>query len=134
MSVMGGLYSYRATPDETGAYLACEVAAPSGFAIPAHFHEDEDEAFYVARGAVTIFVNGREQTLDAGGFAFAPRGAHHTFRFEAPDSALLLLITPGHRHEEMFRAMSLPGEIDPAALAAAAAQYGTFIVGPPPVR
>lgn len=142
--VLGGLYSYKAKPDETGAYLACEVQAPDGFAIPVHFHDDEEEGFYVARGEVTIVLNGAEHRLGAGGFALAPRGASHAFRFESSDSVLLLLISPGHKHEQMFRAMGQParehripdgtGGLDPAELAAIGDQWGTHIVGPPPVR
>jgi quercetin dioxygenase-like cupin family protein len=140
--VMGGLFSYRATPSETGAYLACEVRAPSGFAIPVHFHDDEEEGFYVAQGVVTIVLDGEEHRLSAGGFALAQRGASHAFRFETPDAVLLVLVSPGHRHEGMFRAMGQPadghvipssaGNLDPAALGEIADGFGTHIVGPPP--
>lgn len=142
--VLGGLYSYKGTPDETGAYLACEVQAPDGFAIPVHFHDDEEEAFYVARGEVTIVIDGAEHRLAAGGFAFAPHGTAHAFRFDTPDSALLLLISPGHKHEQMFRAMGEPatdhrlpdgpGKLGPAELGPIGDQWGTHIVGPPPTR
>jgi quercetin dioxygenase-like cupin family protein len=140
--VMGGLFSYRATPSETGAYLACEVRAQSGFAIPVHFHDDEEEGFYVAQGVVTVVLDGVEHRLSAGGFALAPRGASHAFRFETTDAVLLLLVSPGHRHEGMFRAMgepaeahivpSSPGSLEPDALGQIADGFGTHIVGPPP--
>src|SRR5687768_1353742 len=67
--VMGGLYTYKAVHAETGAYFACELQAPEGFAIPVHFHDDEEEGFYVASGVATIFLGDREQRLVAGSFA-----------------------------------------------------------------
>lgn len=142
--LLGGLYSYKARPAETGAYLACEVQARAGFAIPVHFHDAEEEGFYVARGDVTIFLDGSEHRLAAGGFALAPRGTRHAFRFESPDSVLLLLLSPGGKHEEMFRAMGeralehrIPdslGAVDASQLPPIAERYGTFIVAPPPTR
>ncbi len=142
--VLGGLYSYKVTPSESGAYLACEVQGPDGFAIPVHFHDDEEEGFYVARGVVTILLEGEEHRLEEGGFALAPRGIQHAFRFDSADAALLLLVSPGHKHVEMFRSMGEPatrhaipdsaGSVDLAELAETAGRLGTHIVGPPPMR
>lgn len=142
--VTGGLYTYKATPSESGAYLACEVQAPDGFAVPVHFHDHEEEGFYVARGEMTVFLDGVGHRLSQGGFAFAARGVSHSFRFEDPDTALLLLISPGNWHEKMFREMGEPaiglrlpdngGPFDAAALGAIANTYGSHIVGPPPTR
>lgn len=142
--VIGGLFSYRATPTETGAYLACEVQAPDGYAIPIHFHDHDDEGFYVARGAVTFFVGDDERTIGAGGFAFVGRGAQHGFRFEQPDTVLLVLASPGHEHERLFRAIGqratshvIPdstGDLDPETMGSIAAGIGTHIVGPPRMR
>ena len=145
--VTGGLYTYKTVWGENGAYLACEVQAPAGMSIPVHYHEDEEEGFYVARGAVTIFLGDaehalKERTLEAGGFALAPRGVRHSFRLETPDAALLLLVSPGRKHEALFRdlgepaaarVLPPPGEPpDAQLLAEIAARHGTFIVGPPP--
>lgn len=141
--VLGGLFTYKAVNAETGAYLACEVKAPAGFAIPVHFHEDEEEGFYVAQGEVTIFLGEEERRLSAGGFALAPRGIPHAFRCETPDAILLLLITPGSKHEALFRELGEPAADrlvppaatappDPAAIGEIAARNGTQIVGPPP--
>jgi quercetin dioxygenase-like cupin family protein len=143
--VIGGLYSYKGRAHETGAYLACEVRAPDGFAIPVHYHEDEEEGFYVARGEVTVFLGDQEHRLAAGAFALAPRGVEHAFRFESADAVLLLLLSPGPKHEGLFREMGEPASEhrippppseppDAEALAAIAARHGTRIVGPPRVR
>jgi quercetin dioxygenase-like cupin family protein len=143
--VIGGSYTYKAVNAETGAYFACEVQAPAGFAIPVHEHEDEEEGFYVAMGEVTMFLGDEERRLGSGGFAFAPRGLRHAFRLETADAKLLLLVSPGPRHEAMFRAVGEPNDgtgipptrgvpVDPAALAEIGLRYGTRVVAPPPVR
>jgi hypothetical protein len=72
-----------------------------------------------------------------------PRGTPHAFVLASPDAKLLLLITPGSQHEQLFRAIGGPaprrevpaapgGPIDLPALAAVAAANGTTLVGPPP--
>lgn len=142
--VTGGLYTYKSVFAETGAYFACEVKAPLGFAIPVHFHDDEEEAFYVARGEVTIFLGEEARRLPAGGFALAPRGVRHAFRLEADDTTLLLLLSPGTKHEALFRELGstaprrvVPPPAPPADVARMteiAARLGTRIVGPPPTE
>ena len=135
---LGALYSFLGRADETNAYLACQVRGPDGFAIPVHFHDAEDEAFYVSSGEVTIFLGGHERRLGPGGFALAPRG-------EAPNAVLLLLISPGPRHEAMFREMGAPAAEyaippmpnampDREQIGALAARHGTHMTGPPPTR
>lgn len=142
---LGALYTFLGKADETNAYLACQVRGPDGFAIPVHFHDAEDEAFYVASGEVTIFLGDTERRLGPGGFALAPRGEQHSFRLESPDAVLLLLISPGPKHEAMFREMGMPApeyaippmpvELpDPEQIGALAARHGTHMTGPPPTR
>src|SRR5467141_4288531 len=96
--VIGGLYTYKTVFAESGAYFACEVKAPEGFAIPVHTHDDEEEGFYIAQGEATIFLEDEAHRLGAGGFALAPRGVRHAFRLETADATLLLLLSPGSKH------------------------------------
>lgn len=141
--ILGGLYTYKALPAETGAYLLVEVEGPQGFAAPLHFHEREEEGFYVARGTVRLVIGDRSIEASAGSFALAPRGQRHGFVFASPDAKLLLLLSPGSEHERLFRAIGQPAarrEPPPRSdappdlerLAATAAKHGTTIVGPPP--
>ncbi len=142
--ILGGLYTYKAVPAETGkAYLLVEVEGPQGFAAPLHFHEREEEGFYVVRGEVRIVVGERTIAASAGSFVLAPRGERHAFVFTSPDAKLLLLLSPGSEHELLFRAIGEsaarrgpppPSEVPPDLdrLASIAAQHGTKIVGPPP--
>lgn len=141
--VLGGLYTYRALPAETAAYLLVEIEGPAGFAAPLHFHEGEEEGFYVVSGKVRFVVGDRTIEASAGSFVLVPRGDRHAFVFVSSDAKLLLLLSPGTEHEELFRAIGeragrreIPpppgGPPDLDALAATAAKHGTRIVGPPP--
>jgi quercetin dioxygenase-like cupin family protein len=144
--LLGGLYTFRASGDETGAaYTLFEVRGPGGLATPVHRHQNEEEGFYIVDGAVTVFADSVEHELGPGGFAFVPRGTPHAFRLDSTEATLLLLISPGGAgHEPMFREMGesapeavLPGPsaepVDPGVSAAIAERYGTIIVGPPPM-
>jgi quercetin dioxygenase-like cupin family protein len=145
--LLGGLYTYKATGDETGdAFSLFEVRGPEGLATPVHRHEREEEGFFVVDGQVMVLADGAEHQLTAGGFAFVPRGTPHGFRFDSSEATLLLLVSPGNAgHESMFREMGEPAarpvipapsgaSVDPAMLAAIAKRHGTIIVGPPPMR
>jgi len=141
--VLGGLYTYRALPSETGAYLLVEVEGPNGLAAPLHIHDGEDEGFYVRTGTVRMVIG--EQTIEAsaGSFLLAPRGVRHAFVFASDDASLLLLLSPGSEHEQLFRAIGeragtreipTPASQPPnfERLGATAAKHGTRVVGPPP--
>jgi quercetin dioxygenase-like cupin family protein len=143
--LLGGLYTFKSLGDENrNAYTVVEVLGSAGFAAPMHFHEREEEGFYVAEGQATLFIG--EETISArsGSWAFVPRGVKHAFRLDSPETRLLLLITPGAAgHEGLFREMGDPAEShaippppqeppDPQRLAEIAARHGTTIVGPPP--
>jgi quercetin dioxygenase-like cupin family protein len=141
--ILGGLYSYKALPAEKGAYLLVEVQGPQGLAAPLHLHEGEEEGFYVVSGKVRLVVGDRTIEASAGSFILAPRGERHGFVFASPDAKLLLMLSPGSEHEELFRAIGeragrreIPpppsGPPDFERLAATAARHGTKIVGPPP--
>lgn len=142
--ILGGLYTYKALTAETGgAYLLVEVQGPQGFAAPLHFHDDEEEGFYVASGRVRVVLDERTVEAPAGSYALAPRGVKHAFVFDSADTKLLLLLSPGQKHQTLFRAIGEPAarhEIPPPPstlpdlerMAKVASEHGTRIVGPPP--
>lgn len=141
--VLGGLYTYKAVAEQVGGdYTAIEVRAGGGLSVPVHHHDKETEAFYVAAGLVTLFVEGAEVKADPGSFIFVPPGVEHAFRFES-EGRMLLLLTRGTGHEGLFRAIgeSAPTHTVPPLpevfpdleeMGRVAARFGTTIVGPPP--
>ena len=86
----------RASGAETGGtFSLIEQLIPPGFASPWHVHHNEDESFYVIDGKVTVVVANRSVTLNAGDYAFGPRGIPHGFRIEGTKPARVLLMTSG---------------------------------------
>ena len=141
---LGALLTVKASSDHTGGrYALVEELGRKGMAPPLHVHSREDEALYVIDGELTVWVGDRRMATPAGAFAFLPRHIPHAFRIESETARFLNLITPGGM-EGFFREVGVPapqlvipppldGPPDVAAIAAAAARYGTEILGPPPV-
>ena len=79
---------------------------------------------------MTFHLDGREVEVGPGSFVLAPRGVPHTFTVDSDEARLLQVLGPTGT-EAAFR--ELAGRpFDPAALAAAFAEHGVEIVGPPP--
>lgn len=60
-----------------GAWAALERTEPPGTRTGLHRHNRMDEAFYVVRGTLTVFMDGELRTLPAGSFVLIPRGTPH---------------------------------------------------------
>lgn len=67
-----------------------------------HFHEANDEVFYVLDGRPDILVGDEWVTLERGGFVLIPRGIMHDFRNTSDeDAGLLNFFTPGGFERKM---------------------------------
>lgn len=95
----------KITPAENGgSYLQFETAHAPGTNLPAHFHHEEDEAFYVLAGQYEFRVGETRFTATTGAFAFAPRGTVHAFTNTGQEvGRLLITVTPGTQHEGLMR-------------------------------
>jgi mannose-6-phosphate isomerase-like protein (cupin superfamily) len=94
--VVGHKYRLLATGEQTGGeYAVFEAIVPPGEGPPPHLHVNDDEMFYVATGAITLVVEGREIESGVGSFALVPRGTVHTFRNDGAEAArLVIMIRP----------------------------------------
>ena len=68
--------------DTGGTYGLVEIVVPAGLGSPWHVHPEEDEWFYVLEGELTVWVADTRLSLNAGSFAFGPKGVPHTFYAE----------------------------------------------------
>jgi quercetin dioxygenase-like cupin family protein len=139
---LGVLATIKASADTTdGRVAVIEHLAPRGAGSPLHVHRREDEWFYVTDGELTFWVGGQVIQAPAGSFVYGPRDIPHTFEVTS-DQARFLLVAEPAGFERFLRAagesaQSLtipppPSEPpDPARMAAAAAEYGIEILGPP---
>jgi mannose-6-phosphate isomerase-like protein (cupin superfamily) len=131
----------KATAATTGgAFGLLESLIAPGFSPPLHVHHQEDEAFYVLEGELTMKCGDRTFRATAGAFVFLPRDVPHTFVVEGDRPArMLTLLTPGGG-EGVFIEGGRPAESDglppPAppdieGLKRVSRKYGAEIVGPP---
>ena len=127
--------------NETGSPFGVAVThVPAGSRTPLHRHEDEDEAFYVLEGSVTVFLGDEPpRTVGPGTFVHMPAGVPHALRAETEMRALLVCGAKGFL--DVVREVGTPAptrELPPAgppdveALQAATARHGVALLGPPP--
>jgi len=77
-----------------GAYSLIHLTAPAGLETPYHAHEEEDEAFYVLEGNLTILVDSQSVIATPGSYVFLPRQVPHGFRCNS-DARILIHVIPG---------------------------------------
>jgi quercetin dioxygenase-like cupin family protein len=139
---LGTLATVKASRETTGGRVGIlEQRAPRGSGSPLHVHHNEDEWFYVIDGELTFWVGGEVIVAGPGGFVYGPREIAHTFLVSSEEAHFLLVVEPGG-FEEFVRAVGEPAQErvippapteppDVARMAAAAAEYGVEIIGPP---
>lgn len=106
--LLGNLLTYRAYPDDTGAFGLIDCRTAPGAGAPPNRHP-EDEAFLVLDGRVEIAVGDSRQVYGPGDFVKIPNNAVHSFANvgEAP-SRMLIVNWPGRDHLRFFRAAGEP--------------------------
>lgn len=138
--LLNSLMVERATRHDTaGAFSLWEQWLTAEGNPPPHVHDDADEAFLVLEGTVDVWLDGQVTHLEAGGFAFGPRGVPHTYAVTSESARLLVITTPGGT-EDFFRALGEPAPTltlpTPAApdvptVVETAAAHGITILPPP---
>ena len=102
---MGALRAvFKADEGETAArYCVSEWwLRPNTDGPGAHFHEANDEVFYVLDGRPEILVGEEWVSLDKGAFVLIPRGVMHDFRNTTGETAgLLNFFIPGGFERKM---------------------------------
>lgn len=135
--VMGDQITFKVRAAETGgAFTLFEGVVAPGGGEPIHYHEREDETFWVLAGQAAFLHGDTWSEAGPGCMVYIPRGVVHTFRNTGAAALhVLVLNTPGGLHEELFAALS---QVAPpttpeegAALAALMARYHTVLLPPP---
>jgi mannose-6-phosphate isomerase-like protein (cupin superfamily) len=116
--------------DESGGGFALveHPMGPRALAAPMHRHSREDEYSYILEGHVGASLGGEVVYGEPGDLIFKPRGQWHTFWNAGDEPARILeIISPAgfERFFEQVTALAEGGELNPAAMAALAAGYGT---------
>ena len=128
----GGPLTFKARGGQTnGSLLVFENVVAPNDGPPEHFHENEDEAWYVVDGELSFKLDGEVSSAPAGSFVFVPRGAPHCFKnFGSEPARILLIFTPAGMEGFFDRFAELP-EFDPKAFGELGSEVGMRVVGPP---
>ena len=139
---LNGLLIVKATGEQTGgAFGLVDNVLPAGFASPYHMHRNEDEAFYVLEGELTVYIGGEKIKAEPGTWVYGPREVPHGFRIGGASPArFLLLYTPAGFEQfflevgELARELTLPPAEPPnmERLMSVAPKYDIEILGPLP--
>ena len=97
----------RVAGDTNGALLEGDMfSPPGGFIAAEHIHPRQEERFEVLAGTLTLRVDGREQTVSAGGIASILAGQRHVWWNAGPDEVhIRAKITPALRTEVFFETL-----------------------------
>jgi quercetin dioxygenase-like cupin family protein len=88
----GDFYTFLASGEETsGAFSQIHAVIPKGGGPPLHIHHREEESFYVLRGSLEIYLDGRVISAKAGDYVFIPRGTPHRFTNVGEETAVQLV-------------------------------------------
>jgi quercetin dioxygenase-like cupin family protein len=133
---IGSPHLFKAAAHDTAGrfdFLTMAMAPRTG--PPLHYHEEQDDTFYVLEGVLTVQAGEEIIDLEPGDFLNIPPGVAHTFDNVRNGQDVVLTInvmTPGGLFatiEDMARVPDGPDHLD--GLKAATKQHGTVIVGPP---
>lgn len=76
-----------------GAYAIFELLGPPGDEVPLHVHTDEDEAFLILEGEMTVWVGDEMRVLQPADYALMPRNVVHCYQVTSDIPARWLGIT-----------------------------------------
>jgi quercetin dioxygenase-like cupin family protein len=105
LNVLGAEIAVKSSGDPEGFFCA-DHPVPPGYAVPLHVHEDEDEAFYLLEGELTLITRDGERKAGPGSYVHLPRGAPHGFvNASGAPARMLVIASPGGRLEGLFRGL-----------------------------
>jgi mannose-6-phosphate isomerase-like protein (cupin superfamily) len=98
---------------------------------PWHVHHNDDEAWYVLEGALSIRAGDDVIELQAGSAYLVSRGTPHTYWNPGPEPVrYLLFMTPAILR--LIQCIHAASDRSPAAMSALFAEHDSALVDPPP--
>ena len=99
---------------------------------PLHFHENQDEIFFITEGEYTFRVGEATHHLKKGDTIFLPRKVPHAFAQTSEKGAMYFMFQPAGKMEDFFRKLSqVKGQPGPEEGARLFADHDMQVVGPP---
>jgi quercetin dioxygenase-like cupin family protein len=128
----GGPLTFKLrTEDTDGSLTVFENVIAPGDGPPAHFHEAQDESWYVLEGELRFKLGDEMRSAPAGSFVFVPRGTVHCFQNVGDGPARILVIFNPAGMEPFFDQFAELTAVEPQAFARLGSEVGMTVVGPP---
>lgn len=109
LAVLGDVYRFLATGEETDGQYACfEAIVVPGGGPPPHSHAREEESFYILEGEITFQIGEEVVVAKAGTFANMPKGVTHCFKNSTDKPARMLVSVAPAGLEKMFFEFGVP--------------------------
>ena len=103
---------------------------PPRYIAPLHVHHEDDEAWYVVEGSLTVRVGDDDVEVPTGGAVLVPRGTPHTYWNPAPTATrYVLVMTP--RIHALIDALHTLTERSQESLEAAFREHASAYLGWP---
>jgi quercetin dioxygenase-like cupin family protein len=128
--VPGFTATVKLVASETGAISIVEHTFDPGVLIPPHRHTREDEISCVISGKIGFRSDGREVSLNAGGYIVKPRGELHSMWNATDEPARMIEIISPAGFEKYFIALAEAtaaaggARPDPSVIAPIAERFG----------
>jgi len=108
LDVFGVDVTFLVEKDDTdGRFGMVEYVSTPGHEPPPHWHEHEDEVFYVIEGHLEMHCGGQVLDVEAGECVFLPKRKPHGFIIRSPHLRAVCVIQPSGA-EQAFRILGLP--------------------------
>jgi len=124
-----------------GAWWLGQFREDPGFMTSLHLHDRTTEYFFVLRGVLSIFLDGKWHDLEAGTAAQIPRGTPHAQGNTGDQPAIFVGWGEPAGFEQSFPEIDhLASQIKPSsadwgpAIAKIISRHDTKVLGPPPSR
>lgn len=98
IDALGDQYGFKKIRRELGvtAFGINAIAIPPGYAAPRHFHDEQEETYFVHRGTVAIeFGDGSSHVLGPGGVARVDAGTVRQVRNVSSDEDAVYVVAGG---------------------------------------
>src|SRR5689334_20568388 len=94
LDALGEGYGFRKVRAPLGvtAFGVNAIVFPPPYDGPNHYHDTQDELYFVHRGTATFVVDGDEHVVEAGGLVHVESTTHRSITNRTDDELVLLIV------------------------------------------
>lgn len=133
IKAFGAEMIFHLTGEQTeGRQTVSTILSGPGQAPPLHYHENEDETFWVLEGRMSFYIDGQWREVEPGSMVFAPKRSIHSLKNVGTEMARILCIASPSGFETFFarcaEEFAKPGGPDMARIVEISTEHGIHYV------